>query len=40
MKIGVTDANVSAMPFNPTFKEFTLVNDVAIIDALFGDSTK
>jgi hypothetical protein len=39
VKIGLTASNISAFPFTATFENFTLLNDTAIIDAQFGDST-
>jgi len=40
MKIGLTAANVSAKPFNPTFEKFAVLNDVTLLDEEFGDSEK
>ena len=37
MKVGLTAANVSAKPFNPTFEKFAVLNDVTLIDEEFGD---
>ena len=40
MKIGLTASSISAKPFTATFEKFALLNDVGLIDAKVGDSTK
>jgi S1-C subfamily serine protease len=37
VKVGLSASNISAQPFNATFQNFALVNDVTKIDAALGD---